>query len=82
MALAWGGVKFSQQTLPSASHPSPSLPSYPPAVGACLGTPPLTVFVESASGIREGARTGVASLMVSWSGDRFECECGSQVSPT
>lgn len=36
----------------------------PCAVGACLGTPPLTVYIESASGIREGARTGIATLMV------------------
>ncbi|KAL4442024.1 hypothetical protein ABPG77_011285 [Micractinium sp. CCAP 211/92] len=33
-------------------------------IGACLGTPPLTVYIESASGIREGARTGIATLMV------------------
>lgn len=33
-------------------------------VGAVLGTSPVTVFVESASGIREGARTGIAALMV------------------
>lgn len=34
------------------------------SIGACLGTPPLTVYVESASGIREGARTGLATLMI------------------
>lgn len=34
------------------------------SIGACLGTPPLTVYIESASGIREGARTGIATLMV------------------
>ena len=39
------------------------------SVGACLGTPPLTAYIESASGIREGARTGLAALMVS--GARF-----------
>lgn len=43
----------------------------PPTVGACLGTPPLTVYVESASGIREGARTGIATLMVSCCCARF-----------
>lgn len=36
------------------------------SIGACLGTPPLTVYVESASGIREGARTGIATLMVAF----------------
>ena len=35
-------------------------------VGSLMGTPPLTVYVESASGIREGARTGVAALWVSF----------------
>ncbi|KAL6774528.1 XUV2 [Auxenochlorella protothecoides x Auxenochlorella symbiontica] len=35
-------------------------------VGAVLGTSPVTVFVESASGIREGARTGIAALMISF----------------
>jgi adenine/guanine/hypoxanthine permease len=33
--------------------------------GACLGTSPLTVYIESAAGIREGARTGVAALVIS-----------------
>ena len=41
------------------------------SVGACLGTPPLTAYIESASGIREGARTGLAALMVS--GSRCQC---------
>lgn len=36
------------------------------SVGAVLGTSPVTVFVESASGIREGARTGVAALAISF----------------
>ena len=36
------------------------------SVGAVIGTSPLTVFVESASGIREGARTGVAALAISF----------------
>ena len=35
-------------------------------VGATMGTSPLTIFVESASGIREGARTGIAALMISF----------------
>ena len=34
--------------------------------GACLGTSPLTVYIESASGIREGARTGIAALTVAF----------------
>lgn len=33
-------------------------------IGATLGTSPLTVFAESAVGIREGGRTGICSLMV------------------
>ena len=33
-------------------------------VGSLLGTSPLTVFAESAVGIREGGRTGLCSLMV------------------
>ena len=32
-------------------------------VGACLGTSTVTTFVESSSGIAEGARTGFASLV-------------------
>jgi AGZA family xanthine/uracil permease-like MFS transporter len=30
-----------------------------------LGTSPLTAFIESASGIKEGARTGIAAITVS-----------------
>ena len=32
--------------------------------GACLGTSTVTTFVESSTGISEGARTGVSSLVV------------------
>lgn len=32
--------------------------------GACLGTSTVTTFVESSSGISEGARTGLSSLVV------------------
>ena len=32
--------------------------------GACLGTSTITTFVESSTGISEGARTGVSSLVV------------------
>lgn len=35
-------------------------------VGSLMGTPPLTVFVESASGIRDGARTGLAACFISF----------------
>lgn len=34
------------------------------SIGACLGCTPLTAYIESASGIREGARTGIAALTV------------------
>lgn len=34
-------------------------------VGSCLGTSPVTTFVESATGIREGGRTGITALTVS-----------------
>lgn len=34
------------------------------SIGALLGISPVTVFVESASGIREGARTGIAALAI------------------
>ncbi len=33
-------------------------------VGSLLGTSPLTVFTESAVGIREGGRTGITSFIV------------------
>ena len=33
-------------------------------VGAVLGTSPVTTYIESASGIAEGARTGLASVVV------------------
>ena len=33
-------------------------------VGAALGTPPVTTYVESAAGIAAGARTGLANLVV------------------
>ncbi|KAI3428274.1 hypothetical protein D9Q98_006653 [Chlorella vulgaris] len=36
------------------------------SVGACLGTSPLTAFIESASGIKEGARTGIAAITISF----------------
>jgi AGZA family xanthine/uracil permease-like MFS transporter len=32
-------------------------------VGACLGTSTVTSFIESATGVEEGARTGLASLV-------------------
>jgi len=32
-------------------------------VGACLGTSTVTTFVESSTGIQEGARTGLASVV-------------------
>eukprot|EP00887_Chlorella_sp_A99_P002223 scaffold21.g2223.t1 len=35
-------------------------------IGSCLGSSPITIYVESASGIREGARTGVAALAMSF----------------
>ena len=31
-------------------------------VGAAMGTSPLTVFIESATGIREGGRTGLTAM--------------------
>lgn len=31
-------------------------------IGSLFGTSPVTAYIESASGIREGARTGLASL--------------------
>lgn len=34
-------------------------------VGACMGTSTVTTFVESSTGISEGARTGLSSLVVS-----------------
>lgn len=33
-------------------------------IGSLLGTSPLTVFAESAVGIREGGRTGITALIV------------------
>ena len=33
-------------------------------VGAALGTPPVTTYVESAAGIAAGARTGLANMVV------------------
>ena len=35
-------------------------------VGALLGTSPVTCFIESASGIREGGRTGLTALTVAF----------------
>lgn len=35
-------------------------------IGSLLGCAPLTVMIESASGIREGGRTGVTALMVAF----------------
>eukprot|EP00884_Botryococcus_braunii_P023611 jgi/Botrbrau1/9934/Bobra.0012s0031.1 len=32
--------------------------------GACMGTSPVAVFIESASGIREGGRTGITAIVV------------------
>lgn len=34
-------------------------------IGALMGIPPLTTYIESATGIREGGRTGVTAIMVS-----------------
>lgn len=33
-------------------------------VGSLLGTSPVTVFVESSTGLREGGRTGLTALTV------------------
>lgn len=33
-------------------------------VGALMGTSPVTAFIESASGIREGGRTGLTACVV------------------
>jgi hypothetical protein len=33
------------------------------ALGALLGTPPVTAFIESATGIAEGGRTGLAAVV-------------------
>ncbi|BDA42913.1 Adenine/guanine permease AZG1 [Coccomyxa sp. Obi] len=35
-------------------------------IGSLMGTSPVTVFVESATGIREGGRTGLTALMVAF----------------
>ncbi|KAK9909947.1 hypothetical protein WJX75_009918 [Coccomyxa subellipsoidea] len=35
-------------------------------IGAVMGTSPVTVFVESATGIREGGRTGLTAIMVAF----------------
>ena len=33
-------------------------------VGACLGTSPCTAYIESATGIKEGGRTGITAIVV------------------
>lgn len=33
-------------------------------IGSLLGCAPLTVYIESASGIREGGRTGITAVVV------------------
>lgn len=33
-------------------------------IGSLLGCAPLTVYIESASGIREGGRTGITAIVV------------------
>jgi hypothetical protein len=35
-------------------------------VGALLGTSPLTVYIESATGIKDGGRTGITAIMCSF----------------
>ncbi len=32
------------------------------SVGACLGTSPVTAFIESGAGIAEGGRTGLTAM--------------------
>ena len=34
------------------------------AMGACMGTSPVTAYIESVSGIRAGGRTGLTALVV------------------
>ena len=36
------------------------------SVGACFGTSPCTAFIESATGIKEGGRTGITALTVAF----------------
>jgi AGZA family xanthine/uracil permease-like MFS transporter len=38
--------------------------SYAVVIGSLLGCAPLTVYIESASGIREGGRTGITAIVV------------------
>ena len=35
-------------------------------IGSLFGTAPVTAFIESASGIREGGRTGLTALTVAF----------------
>jgi AGZA family xanthine/uracil permease-like MFS transporter len=35
-------------------------------IGSLLGCAPLTVYIESASGIREGGRTGITAIVVAF----------------
>ena len=34
------------------------------SLGACMGTSPVTTYIESAPGIEEGGRTGVTAIVV------------------
>ncbi|KAI9229300.1 MAG: permease family-domain-containing protein [Piptocephalis tieghemiana] len=36
------------------------------SIGALLGTPPITTFVESGAGITEGGRTGITAISISF----------------
>lgn len=36
------------------------------SVGACMGTSPVTTYIESAPGIEEGGRTGITAIVVAF----------------
>lgn len=50
------------QPLCESAAPAALLP--PVVIGSLLGCAPLTVYIESASGIREGGRTGITAIVV------------------
>lgn len=43
-----------------------SVDGFASVIGSLFGTSPVTAFIESASGIREGGRTGLTALTVAF----------------
>lgn len=67
--VVFGMAKLAHLTLPDDSVPGSTYcflgVSLSTVLGACMGSTPVIVYVESAAGIKEGGRSGLTAVVVS-----------------